>query len=124
MISGRVNDIYEAVISVEVVAYDRRTAHRFDAVIDTGFSQYLMMPRGAISRMGLPIEGSRPLVLGNQQRHDFDFCYAAVLWDDEVRAVPVLLSESETLVGARLLAGYLLTAEIAPGGRVTLAKLP
>ncbi len=122
MISGRVNDIYEAVISVEVVAYDRRTAHRFDAVIDTGFSQYLMMPRGAISQMGLPIEGSRPLVLGNQQRHDF--CYAAVFWDDEVRAIPVLISESETLVGARLLAGYLLTAAMVPGGRVTIAKLP
>lgn len=124
MISGRVNDIYEVVISVEVVAYDRRTAHRFDAVIDTGFSQYLMMPRGAISQMGLPIEGSRPLVLGNQQRHDFDFCYAAVFWDDEVRAIPVLISESETLVGARLLAGYLLTAAMVPGGRVTIAKLP
>ena len=124
MISGRVNDIYEAVISVEVVAYDRRTAHRFDAVIDTGFSQYLMMPRGAISQMGLPIEGSRPLVLGNQQRHDFEFCYAAVFWDDEVRAIPVLISESETLVGARLLAGYLLTAAMVPGGRVTITKLP
>lgn len=124
MISGRVNDIYEAVISVEVVAYDRRTAHRFDAVIDTGFSQYLMMPRGAISQMGLPIEGSRPLVLGNQQRHDFDFCYAAVFWDDELRAIPVLISESETIVGARLLAGYFLTAAMVPGGRVTLTKLP
>ncbi len=124
MISGRVNDIYEAVISLEVVAYDRRTAHRFDAVIDTGFSQYLMMPRGAISQMGLPIEGSRPLVLGNQQRHDFEFCYAAVFWDDEVRAIPVLISESETLVGARLLAGYLLTAAMVPGGRVTITKLP
>ena len=124
MISGRVNDIYEAVISVEVVAYDRRTAHRFDAVIDTGFSQYLMMPRGAISQMGLPIAGSRPLVLGNQQRHDFDFCYAAVFWDDELRAIPVLISESETIVGARLLAGYFLTAAMVPGGRVTLTKLP
>ncbi len=124
MISGRVNDIYEAVISVEVVAYDRRTAHRFDAVIDTGFSQYLMMPRAAISQMGLTVEGSRPLVLGNQQRHDFDFCYAAVFWDDEVRAIPVLISESETLVGARLLAGYLLTAAMVPGGRVTIGKLP
>ena len=38
MISGRVNDIYEAVISVEVAAYDRQAVHRFDAVIDTGFS--------------------------------------------------------------------------------------
>ena len=124
MITGRVNDIYEAVISVEVAAHDRQTVHRFDAVIDTGFSQYLMMPRGAISQMGLPIEGSRPLVLGNQQRHDFDFCYAAVIWDDEIRAIPVLISETETLVGARLLAGYSLTVAMVPGGRVTVAKLP
>ena len=124
MISGRVNDIYEAVIPVEVAAYDGRTVHRFDAVIDTGFSQYLMIPREAIGQMGLPIQGSRPLVLGNQQRHDFDFCYAAVFWDDEVRAIPVLVSESETLVGARLLAGYFLTAAMVPGGRVTLTKLP
>ena len=124
MITGRVNDIYEAVISVEVAAHDRQTVHRFDAVIDTGFSQYLMMPRGAISQMGLPIQGSRPLVLGNQQRHDFDFCYAAVIWDDEIRAIPVLISETETLVGARLLAGYSLTVAMVPGGRVTVAKLP
>ena len=124
MISGKVNDIYEAVISVEVAAYDRQTVHRFDAVIDTGFSQYLMMPRAAIIQMGLRIEGSRPLVLGNQQRHDFDFCYAAVFWDDEIRAIPVLISESETLVGARLLAGYFLTVAMVPGGRVTVSKLP
>ena len=124
MITGRVNDIYEAAISVEVAAHDRQTVHRFDAVIDTGFSQYLMMPRGANSQMGLPIEGSRPLVLGNQQRHDFDFCYAAVIWDDEIRAIPVLISETETFVGARLLAGYSLTVAMVPGGRVTVAKLP
>ena len=83
-----------------------------------------MMPRAAISRMGRRIEGPRPLVLGNQQRHDFDFCPAAVFWDDEIRGIPVLISESETLVGARLLAGYVLTVAMVPGGRVTVSKLP
>ena len=38
--------------------------------------------------------------------------------------VPVVVSETQTLVGARLLAGYYLTAAMIPGGRVTLTGLP
>ena len=44
MISGRVNERYEAVIPVEIASHDRRTVHRFDAIIDSGFSQYLILP--------------------------------------------------------------------------------
>ena len=44
--------------------------------------------------------------------------------DGEPRGVRTLVSEDQTLIGARLLAGYYLTAATIPGGRVTLAKLP
>lgn len=67
---------------------------------------------------------TRDLVIGNEETYRFDLCAAVILWEDEPIPIPILVSETQTLVGARLLAGYYLTAAMIPGGRVTLTKLP
>ena len=83
-----------------------------------------MLPRDDVNQLGLPIVGSRTLILGNEQRYRFDYCFTAIFWDDDIRGIPVLVSESECLVGVRLLAGNYLTAAMVPGGLVTINTLP
>lgn len=75
--------------------------------------------------MGYPIiNETRPMVLADEQRRVFEETVVGALWDGAPKAVPALVSESATLVGARLLVGYYLAAAMVPGGLVTLTKLP
>ena len=124
MIIGQVNGNYEAVIPISLANTDNWELHEFDATIDTGLNYYLALPRSVIEQLGLPIQGSVRLTLGNEQVHEFDRAFAVVDWDGITDVFPALVSEDETLVGARLLAGYYLTAAMISGGRVTLTKLP
>ena len=124
MITGHVNDRLEATIPIELPGMADRLLHQYTAIIDTGFDHYLMMRRADVLELGFLIEGTRPLVMANEQKHEFEYCYAAVYWSGDFEIVPALVSETECLVGARLLAGYYLTAAMVPGGRVTLTKLP
>ena len=124
MIIGRVNEDYGAEIPIALPDFTTRELHHFAAMIDTGFDGYLMLPRAVVQQLGLTVTDTRELVLGDEQRHRFDVCVAVILWEDEPMPVPVVVSETQTLVGARLLAGYYLTAAMIPGGRVTLTGLP
>lgn len=124
MITGRVNENYEAVIPIALPDLPTRELHHFSAVIDTGFQGYLMLPRAVVQQLGLTVIDTRDLVIGNEETYRFDLCASVILWEDEPIPIPILVSETQTLVGARLLAGYYLTAAMVPGGRVTLTKLP
>ena len=124
MITGHVNENYEAVIPIALPDLATRELHHFSAVIDTGFQGYLMLPRVVVQQLGLTVIDARDLVIGNEETHRFDLCAAVILWEDEPIPIPILVSETQILVGARLLAGYYLTAAMVPGGRVTLTKLP
>ena len=124
MISGRVNERYEAVIPIALPDITNRELHHFTAVIDTGLDHYLALPRAVIAQLGLPISGTEVLTMGNGQQQAFEHGLAAILWDGEALGVPVLVSETEYLVGARLLAGSYLTIAMVPGGMVTITGLP
>ena len=124
MITGRVNELHQATIPIEIAIPTTSDLRSYAAIIDTGLDHFLMIPRAVVIQLGYRITGTDEMVMGNEQRHEFGRSYVAILWDGEPRAVPALVSESETLVGVRLLAGYYLTAAMVPGGRVTLTKLP
>ena len=124
MIIGQVNGNYEAVIPISLANTTNWELHEFNAIIDTGLNYYLALPRSVVEQLGLPIHGSESLTLGNEQGHEFDRAFAVVDWDGVVDVFPALVSESEILVGARMLAGFLLTTAMIPSGRGTLTKLP
>ena len=124
MITGHVNENYEAVIPIALPDLATRELHHFSAVIDTGFQGYLMLPRVVVQQLGLTVIDARDLVIGNEETHRFDLCAAVILWEDEPIPIPILVSETQILVGAHLLAGFFLTAAMIPSGRVTLTKIP
>jgi predicted aspartyl protease len=125
MITGRVNERHEATIPVAPAVPATRGLRRYAAIVDTGLDHFLMVPGAVITQLGYPITETDTMVMGNEQRHEFDRSFVAILWDGEPKGVPVLVSESEEwLVGARLLAGSYLTLAMIPGGLVTISRLP
>ena len=124
MMTGRVNERYEATIPIEIAIPATSDLHPYTAIIDTGLDHFLMIPRAVVIQLGYRTTETDTMVMGNEQRYEFGRSYVAILWDGEPRGVPALVSESEILVGARLLAGFYLTAAMVPGGRVTLTEIP
>lgn len=122
MITGQVNEKLEAVIVLPVQGAPAIT-HQFDAVIDTGFSAFLTLPRTVSETLGLTIESTGLLVLADGSEIQTDICWVTVIWDGQAREVIADVFETEVLVGMGLMKGYELCAGIMPGGPVTLKPL-
>lgn len=122
MISGRVNSRLEAVISLSVIG-SQGEVREVEAVIDTGFSDYLTLPVEVVTALGLSSIGVEQLTLADGSEITADLCPVTIIWDGQPRAVEADTLESEVLVGMATLKGYELNASIVVGGRVTIKSL-
>ena len=112
----------EAVIHVILNSADGGQ-QEIEAVIDTGFTNYLTLPYAVISNLGLVWDGQQTGTLADGSEQLFDYYTASVVWDDETIVIPVNAIDSEPLVGMALLEGYDLHIEIVEGGAVTIERL-
>ena len=121
MIAGRVNENYEAVISVQL----RGSPRQWDVVIDTGFQgAELMLPHVVIGLLGLRRRGDIVMLLADERPRTFNRYVAEVAWHGRLKRVFVLESENEYLASADLLAGSRICIDMNPGGTVTIDELP
>ena len=95
MMTGKVTGNLDAVIEMEVVGSDQR--EKIEAIIDTGFYGFLVLPSDLISRLTLQRIGNQPAFLGDGNEVDFDIYFAKVLWDGEEREVTALESDAGPL---------------------------
>lgn len=119
MITGKVNSRLQAVIPIYIDTITGQV-QTFAAIVDTGFSDALMLPLSDIRTLGLPLIETRPFSLGNDAKVDFDLYGAIIQWDGQERHVLVLASLSPTLVGMTLLKGYTLFIDAIDGGEVRI----
>ncbi|MCT7982700.1 clan AA aspartic protease [Laspinema sp. A4] len=105
MMEGRVNTNCEAIISI-VVANENRQSQLIDAVIDTGYTGFLTLPREIITALSLPWTGVERGTLGDGSEVTFEVYAVKVIWDGTYRDIPVNESETDPLVGMSLLYGY------------------
>ena len=63
MIIGKIKADREAVIELEIVSLAQRV--KIEAVIDTGFTGFLMLPIDLINRLNLPLIGKRNVLLAD-----------------------------------------------------------
>jgi clan AA aspartic protease len=122
MISGTVNGEREAIIELTVRSPGGRAA-AIAAIVDTGFDGALTLPLSSVDALRLPLRKRGTATLGDGSETSFAFHRATVLWDGEARQISVAALESEPLVGMELLAGYRLTVQVIPGGRVEIVSL-
>ena len=123
MISGFVRDNgVEAVIGVVLSGVDGRQI-KVDAVVDTGFTNYLTLPHSVISSLGFPWNGQQLGTLADGSERLFDYYTASIVWDDRTIAIPVNATDSEPLIGMALLEGYDLHIQVVEGGAVSIESL-
>ena len=122
MITGTVNERCEAVINIEVHG-TRSQRLVMDAVIDTGFDGFLVLPSSSIAALGLRRLGSKTAELGDGSICRLAVYSARVRWDGAIRRGEVNAADIAPLVGMELLAGYEVRIQVAEGGAVTIEAM-
>jgi predicted aspartyl protease len=122
MISGFVDDDLNPLIEVVVFGKGRRK-RTVIATVDTGFTDYLLLPLdliGFLKLTALPSEAVAILADGTSIQSPY--YVAEVMWDGVLKRIPVLGTEGNALVGMSLMRGYDLNVAVEEGGPVTLTK--
>jgi clan AA aspartic protease len=122
MMHGVVNLSCEATISL-VVSNANRQSRLTDAVIDTGYTGFLSLPREIIVALNLPWTGIDRGTLGDGSEVTFEVYAATIIWDGQYRNIPVNEAETDPLVGMSLLYGYDLQIRAVEGGNVTIKAI-
>jgi clan AA aspartic protease len=101
----------------------RGRGRTIDAVIDTGFTASLTLPRALIHALGLHWHSFERGTLADGSDCMFDLYVATVVWDGIARRILVAESEADPLVGMALLEGFELTVQVRDGGKVAISRM-
>lgn len=88
---------------------------QIEAIIDSGFTGSLTLPRSVVASLGLVYQGFFPGLLADGSEQLFDLYSATVMWDRRRREVEVVAAEGATLAGMSLLTGYEVTMQVWHG---------
>lgn len=122
MMQGVVNQSREAIISL-VVGNANRQNQLIDAVVDTGYTGFLSLPRAIIVNLNLPWTGIDRGTLGDGSEVTFEVYAATIIWDGQYQKIPINEAETDPLVGMSLLYGYDLHIRAVEGGNVTIKAI-
>jgi clan AA aspartic protease len=122
MILGRVSDNRKAIVQLALKGNENQL-RLVRAVVDTGYTGYLMLPQSMITDLEWQCVGTQQGVLGDGSVKSFDVYLGTIIWDGEIQELTVNASESEALIGMSLLDGYKIEIEACPGGEVRLAVM-
>jgi clan AA aspartic protease len=95
-----------------------------EAVVDTGFTDWLSLPSSVIAALGLRWRSLDRAILADGSECLFDVCWANVVWDGKPRRVPVDEADTDPLVGMKLMKGYELKMQNRYRGKVTIKRMP
>ena len=123
MIEGSVNARLEATVSLDVQRPGGRS-RPIEAVVDTGYSEFLTLPPSQVGALGLPYKHQGTARLADGSEIAFDVYDAKLVWGGQIVAVLVDQAETTPLVGMALLEGHELCIEARTGGRVLIESLP
>lgn len=122
MITGTVQ-VYEGRIRLKVRGSQKRE-QEIEAVIDTGYTEWLSLPPTFVASLGLHWKTSGRAILADGSECEFDIYRGAVLWDGKLRRILVHEADADPLIGMKLLSGYELKMQVRPRGKVTIKRLP
>jgi len=122
MLTGSVSPNREAILTLTLRDSMNRD-HRFDAVIDTGYTGSLSLPPSEIALLGLTWlkYGSGTLADGTQI--SYDVFEGVILWDGHPRAIQIASLAGGPLIGMSLMYGYELNLPVLDGATFTLRPI-
>lgn len=121
MIEGAVNAAHEAVVGLVVRGPSGRTRD-VRAVVDTGFSRFLILPPSIVTELGLTYRTVDRFYLADGSEVNLDVYAATVLWDGRPRDIDALAADTQPLMGMAMLNGHDLHVEVEDGGRVAIER--
>lgn len=122
MIVGEVTPNREVVIRLEL----RGTSGvcvPVQAVLDTGFTEYLALPAAIVRQLGWPKIYTDRMMLADRSIVVFDVFDGVIDWHGQDRAIEVHAG-GDVLIGMSLLYGSRLTVDVVDGGPLTIESLP
>lgn len=122
MMTGEVTARREAIVRIRLRSVDGMELD-VEAVLDTGFDDYLTWPAPLIAALGLPQVESVSIILGDGQVVRVAVHEARVCWNDAWRDIYVQETGGDILLGMNLLLGSLVTLGVTDGGTVTIEPL-
>ncbi len=102
----------------------RGREQEIEAVIDTGYTASLTLPRALVAALGLRWRSVDRGTLADGSECLFDVYEAKVMWDGKVCDILVDEADADPLVGMRLLRGHELKMQVRARGKVTIKRLP
>src|SRR5262249_39249478 len=88
----------EAIISLRIRS-PQGSGREIDLVRDTGFTEYLSLPRARVVALALPFFFSDDIILADGSLVTVDVYEAVAEWDGQERLVPVHCLEGSPLLG-------------------------
>ena len=123
MIRGTVVGAREAMVQLPVRS-DAGQELDIQFVVDTGFTDELVLPPAIVSSLGLRYHSSTYATMGDGSVVSIDVYTATILWDSRSRIVKVHEAGGGPLIGMGLLSGHRMCMDVLDGGAVTIDSLP
>ncbi len=122
MIAGRVTADHEARVWLQLRAADGSFGS-IEAVVDTGFTEFLALPSERIAALELTPKGFQEIFLADGSPTLLLGYEAVARWHGAEVTVEVLEVDGDALIGMSLLEGSLLTMEVATNGSVRIEPM-
>ena len=114
--------LLQPVITISIAGAD----HAFqmeEAIVDTGFTGWLTLPKHIIEDLRLTCYGQRRAVLANGEPIASEVYSALVSWHGRIRPALVYQLDGKPLIGMALLSGSRLIADAWDGGDVIIEEV-
>ena len=120
MITGRVRENGDPVIRVKVYGNANGIIHEVEAVIDTGFTEFLSLPNDLIDLLSLPVIGPTTVEMADGGSVEVFVYSGEIEWNGKRITIDVQSDAVEPLVGMGLLWGHTFTVRGETDGLVTV----
>ncbi len=119
MTTGYISEFGEVIVPIDI--FDQRgRLRRVEAIVDTGLDYFMALPARLVQSLGLDWVGRMRMRVGTEEMARFESFAADVSWLGARRRIYVLQTQSEILVGTRLLWESELTVQFWEGGSVNV----
>jgi len=119
VIEGRINNRYEPVVTITVVS-PTGESRELEAVVDTGFNGFVILPPDLVQELDLPFLNSSQAFLADDREINVQVHQATLTWDGVSRRVRATASGTTALVGMQLMTDHRLEMDIRIGGAVRI----
>ena len=93
-------------------------------VLDTGFSEYLSLPKDFLDALGFPEVSTDTITLADGSQIEVSLHNGVVVWDGQTQGVTIHCLGGDALVGISQMMEYTLNLPVRVNSIVTLTPIP